>query len=168
MSDTIDRQAVIAVADSTDYVGLSVEDVKKVTDEVVKGLKCLPSAQPEQPQLDGTETTVEILSELRSRFNCFDICEEPFYRVLSEAIKAVSAQPEQPEIVRCKDCKYADTFREFDEPEMPMKCLGQHYGGTYPDDFCIYNTEWFRNFAREWNDVRRMFGLNIDNELRIV
>ena len=47
MSDLIDRQAAIAVADSSDYVGLSVDDVKKVTDEVVKGLKQLPSAQPE-------------------------------------------------------------------------------------------------------------------------
>lgn len=44
----------------------------------------------------------------------------------------------QPEIIRCKDCKYGDTFHEFDEPDMPMKCLGQHYGGTYPDDFCSY------------------------------
>ena len=46
-NDLISRQAAIAVADSSDYVGLSVEDVKKVTDEVVKGLKRLPSAQPE-------------------------------------------------------------------------------------------------------------------------
>lgn len=44
--DLIDRQAAIAVADSSDYVWLSVEDVKKVTDEVVKGLKRLPSAHP--------------------------------------------------------------------------------------------------------------------------
>ena len=41
--DLISRQAAIAVADSSDYVGLSVDDVKKVTDEVVKGLKRLPS-----------------------------------------------------------------------------------------------------------------------------
>jgi hypothetical protein len=46
--DTISRAAAIAVADSSDYVGLSVDDVKKVTDEVVKGLKQLPSAQPER------------------------------------------------------------------------------------------------------------------------
>ena len=46
--DAISRQAAIAVADSSDYVGLSVEDVKKVTDEVVKGLKQLPSAEPER------------------------------------------------------------------------------------------------------------------------
>ena len=47
MDDYISRQAAIAVADSSDYVGLSVDDVKKVTDEVVKGLKRLPSVQPE-------------------------------------------------------------------------------------------------------------------------
>ena len=46
--DCISRQAAIAVADSSDYVGLSVEDVKKVTDLVVKGLKRLPSAQPDR------------------------------------------------------------------------------------------------------------------------
>lgn len=46
MDDLIRKQAAIAVVDSSDYVGLSVEDVKKVTDEVVKGLKRLPSAQP--------------------------------------------------------------------------------------------------------------------------
>ena len=46
MNDIISRQAAINVADMADYTGLSVEDVKKVTDEVVKGLKALPSAQP--------------------------------------------------------------------------------------------------------------------------
>ena len=45
MSDLISRQAAIAVADAADYTGLTVEDVKKVTDEVVKGLKALPTAQ---------------------------------------------------------------------------------------------------------------------------
>lgn len=48
MNDLISRQAAIAVADYTDYTGLAIEDVKKVTDEVVKGLKQLPSAQPER------------------------------------------------------------------------------------------------------------------------
>lgn len=45
--DLIYRQAAIDVADYTDYTGLAIEDVKKVTDEVVKGLKRLPSAQPD-------------------------------------------------------------------------------------------------------------------------
>ena len=47
MDDCIRRQAAIAIADSSDYIWLSVEDVKKVTDEVVKGLKKLPPVQPE-------------------------------------------------------------------------------------------------------------------------
>ena len=45
--DLINRQDAIDVADRADYTGLAIEDVKKVTDEVVKGLKRLPSAQPE-------------------------------------------------------------------------------------------------------------------------
>lgn len=45
--DLISRAEAIAVADYTDYTGLAIEDVKRVTDEVVKGLKRLPSAQPE-------------------------------------------------------------------------------------------------------------------------
>lgn len=40
-------------------------------------------------------TTIEILSELRSNYNCFNEQEEPVYRALSEAIKAVSAQSER-------------------------------------------------------------------------
>ena len=32
------------------------------------------------------------LSEIRSKFNCLDEVEEPYYRALSEAIKALSAQ----------------------------------------------------------------------------
>lgn len=47
ITDTISRQAAIGAADSTDYIGLAIEDVKKVTDEVIKALKRLPSAQPE-------------------------------------------------------------------------------------------------------------------------
>ena len=53
--DLISRAAAIAIADSSDYVGLSVDDVKKVTDEVVKGLKQLPSAQPEQQWIPCSE-----------------------------------------------------------------------------------------------------------------
>ena len=44
--DLISRQAAIDAADRADYTGLAVEDVKKVTDEVVKELKKLPSVQP--------------------------------------------------------------------------------------------------------------------------
>ena len=62
MDDTISRQAAIAVADSSDYVGLSVEDVKKVTDEVVKMLKQLPSAQPEYEPVTA-EDFAKIMSE---------------------------------------------------------------------------------------------------------
>ena len=41
MSDLISRQAAIDATNRADYTGLAVEDVKKVTDEVVKELKQL-------------------------------------------------------------------------------------------------------------------------------
>ena len=44
MSDLISRQAAIDAANRADYRGLTVEDVKKVTDEVVKEIKKLPPA----------------------------------------------------------------------------------------------------------------------------
>lgn len=45
-NDTISRRAAIDAADRADYTGLAVEDVKKVTDEVIKELKQLPLVQP--------------------------------------------------------------------------------------------------------------------------
>lgn len=43
MKDTISREAAINAADRADYPGLAIEDVKKVTDEVIKEIKKLPS-----------------------------------------------------------------------------------------------------------------------------
>ena len=45
MSDLISRREAIEAADRTDCRGLALEDVTQVTDEVVKELKKLPSAQ---------------------------------------------------------------------------------------------------------------------------
>lgn len=47
MSDPIERQAAIDAASAADYAGMSVEDVTKVTDEVVKAIKALPTAPPD-------------------------------------------------------------------------------------------------------------------------
>lgn len=46
MSDLIERADAIQVARDTDYIGLYVGDVKKVTDEVAKRLKAIPTAEP--------------------------------------------------------------------------------------------------------------------------
>ena len=56
-------------------------------------------------------TTIEILSELRGNYNCFDEQEEPVYRALSEAIKAVFAQPE-PQWIPC-ECKLPEEKGEY-------------------------------------------------------
>lgn len=41
------------------------------------------------------------------------------------------------EIVRCKDCKYGDTGTDEDGRRF-YKCIGIHYGGVSPDDYCSY------------------------------
>jgi len=57
--------------------------------------------------------------------------------VLSEYLKEYFMPPVQPEIVRCKDCKYCD--RGIDEDGNPfLKCLGWVYGGTQEEDFCSH------------------------------
>ena len=41
------------------------------------------------------------------------------------------------EIVQCKDCKWGDTGID-EEGKLFWKCIGIHYGGTKPTDFCSY------------------------------
>lgn len=41
------------------------------------------------------------------------------------------------ELVRCKDCKYSDTFSDMTaEPHSQLKCLGIRYGGVEPMWYC--------------------------------
>ena len=69
MDDLISRQSAIDAADRADYTGLAVEDVKKVTDEVVKEIKKLPPAQPERKTGHWVETGDEPYDE----WEC-DVC----------------------------------------------------------------------------------------------
>lgn len=55
-------------------------------------IKELPSAEPERKlELHGDESAIEILSELRSWFSCFDEKEGLAYHALSLAIRAIKA-----------------------------------------------------------------------------
>lgn len=100
MEDLISRWA--AIDEVRNYYDSEDTDVTSIEDRI----KRLPSAQPErQINLDGFETPIEILSALRSQFNCFDGREEKAYHALSVAIHALSAQSE---IIYCKDCQFTD------------------------------------------------------------
>ena len=114
MRDLIDRQTAIDAADRADYTGLAVEDVKKVTDEVVKEIKKLPPAQPEvRTQMSSADCI--------SRQEAIDAVMDEFKRIPTNAIRAKTRiealPPAQPQIIRCKYCKYAciDPERESDE-----------------------------------------------------
>jgi hypothetical protein len=41
------------------------------------------------------------------------------------------------EVCRCKDCKYGDTGTDEDGRQF-YKCIGIHYGGVSPTDYCSY------------------------------
>lgn len=47
-------------------------------------------------------------------------------------IPAVDAVP----VIRCRDCKYSDTFADTTTATTPLKCLNIRYGGVYPDWYC--------------------------------
>lgn len=40
------------------------------------------------------------------------------------------------EVVRCKDCRWSDTYSDMSAATMPLKCLGIRYGGVYPEWYC--------------------------------
>ena len=70
MDDLIRRQDAIDVADRADCTELAIEDVKKVTDEVIKELKQLPSAYPE-PTLYGYPIEhLEMIARVMAKENC--------------------------------------------------------------------------------------------------
>ncbi|MBR0380844.1 MAG: hypothetical protein IJH71_00190 [Eubacterium sp.] len=94
MKDLISRQ------DAIDAFGLSEKTRKYGGDhsgydyrllyEIQDILEGLPSAQPERKiELHGDESAIEILSELRSWFSCFDEKEGLAYHALSLAIRAI-------------------------------------------------------------------------------
>lgn len=103
MADLIDRQAAIDALEREKTYCTAYKDGYTQTDyfkqynmgltDGIKALNKLPSAQTERMIcLHGDESVIEILSELRSWFSCFDEKEGLAYHALSFAIKAVKAQ----------------------------------------------------------------------------
>ena len=123
MSDLISRQAAIDAANRTDYRGLLVEDVTKVTDEVVKELKKLPSAQPETYG-KRTETHARDLISREAAIHLIAGYDGVIDKSVAKRL-LIQMPSAQPEIIRCKDCKFYREYgcqRAFVYPE--------------PEDFC--------------------------------
>ena len=114
MSDLISRQEAIDAlaeqmpkllsADGTHPADQGILMAQEIYADCIETIEILPSAQPEDINTDACASCpaskvffsdedlsdVEILSDLRSQYNCFDEYEEPVYHALSEAIKALS------------------------------------------------------------------------------
>ena len=72
--------------------------------------------------------TISILSEIRSNYNCMEESEEPYYRALSEAIKAVKAEHKGHWIS-------LDDFRgKYND--RGYKCSECDEHSDYEEDFC--------------------------------
>lgn len=56
--------------------------------------------------------------------------------LIIEAIQKAVVALEDTDVVRCKDCKYCDSFPNKSDATMPLKCLNIRYGGVCPDWFC--------------------------------
>lgn len=164
MGDLISRQAAIDAADRTDYTGLAVEDVKKVTDEVVKEIKKLPSAQPTQTDTSNTlkaldcverQAAIDALKRntlrltVAEEWNCEGHVAWDAEVVYSEVMEGMlldlpSAQPNlQP--TRCEECEaFNKTRLLIPQPErkwipcspetMPKKT--GHYLVQYTRKYC--------------------------------
>lgn len=77
------------MADYTDCAGLAIEDVKKVTDEVVKALKQLPSAQAEIIRCKNCEYYHPYYCEAWSNFGTMQTEPDGFcYKAVREEGKA--------------------------------------------------------------------------------
>lgn len=58
------------------------------------------------------------------------------YKMFENALEQIGAA-DVVEVVRCKDCKYGDTGTDEDGRQF-YKCIGIHYGGVSPTDYCSY------------------------------
>ena len=79
------------------------------------------------------QTAIKAIEDMQDCYNGFSDTYDKacIIGVLEEVPSA------QPEIIRCKDCKYCD--RGIDEDGVSfLKCLGWVYGGTHEDDFCSH------------------------------
>ena len=155
--DCVERQAAINAANRADYRGLTVEDVKKVTDEVVKEIKKLPPAQSDNGYSDGfTDGYKRGLTDAQpdNQINLCDSCDYSYPDCPSESDDVIFGNgigndnicacnkykpSAQQEIVRCKDCKWY----ELPSHKITENCVRWMKSNGIllpikPNDYCSY------------------------------
>ena len=98
MSDLISREAAIEMLDRLNCCGW----VESAWEDVLHAIERVPYAQPEKRTEERTETHACDCISRRAALDCVSNS-----LVAWEAYEAIEALPSaQPEIIRCKDCKY--------------------------------------------------------------
>ena len=96
---------------------------------------------------------IELLSELRSDYNCFDEKEEPYYRALSNAIQAVRKDIDNDTKEETEPAVKGTLIFDMDSPnwsmDYPCKCsrCNARLGGVA--NFCPNCSEDLRNEEKE-------------------
>ena len=61
------------------------------------------------------EQTIELLSEIRSGYNCFDDSEKPYYEALSEAIEALKEQAKLKSAVALLEVLLVESLKQWED-----------------------------------------------------
>ena len=147
MADLIDRQEAINMVKDM-YQGLSIVQASysDIGRALVKFLNLVPSAQPTQPNTPNAlesldcvsrQAAIDVLREYIVDNGMYDMDEnvQGFNDGISCAISELSVIPSaQPEIVRCKDCKYGSPNGEYGCRVYHFKLYEKHEMNA--DDFC--------------------------------
>ena len=107
MSDPIDRQAAIDEAEEwidAVYCDYDEQRERDAIRHVINGIKELPSAQPDVPDADGDMISRKLMCDLGA--TCIARRDDDGKLIALGRIDMLPSA--QPEIVRCKDCKYAE------------------------------------------------------------
>ena len=130
--DCVDRQAAVdAIRAKDDYSNVAVAiGLGKAMTAVCE----LPSVQPEQ-----SSEIQDILEYLDTVLH--PIISPDYWNVYSELHDMISMLPSaQPEIIRCKDCKYCDSYiaeitSDGNMERIEYRCKDFH-ASVMPDEYC--------------------------------
>ena len=141
MSDLIDRQAAIDAFDLPIYNIKGKENAEKVVEylkAVLQRIKDLPSAQPSVSDCLGCNCPkMERLKEQKTFSEMVHLHDDETHDKRTETHGLLAVASAQPEIIRCKECRFYKKEFGFNCIEYTVCSLSpSHYPIRRDDDFC--------------------------------
>ena len=150
MSDLISRQALMK--EFSDFVRASNNSDFAQTptwNDAVSLVGSMPSVQPTQPNASNALKTLDCIDrqeaiDALAKFVPYAICDastESYTNGLTDAYNLICQLPAvqpQPEIIRCKDCKYWREHKYAKETKRYIPFCGFNAINTKADDYCSF------------------------------